>query len=213
MADTVRSRSDLITLLATNVTGAISAQDVRDYLVSIMPAEAAYANDFWARPLGMETSEHTAAGAVTDSMARGWIQHSQQVEDANSFGDVVYLTPSGTWTLLDIQEGSAILKKVIGINLQSGAAVASGRVLRAGMFRDDAMSVRMLGQVGCPIYIDSNASGQMSVTGGNALSDWRIGYVELWDSAPSLTTGASVLAVAGGAAIRFCGWAMVDSES
>jgi hypothetical protein len=36
MANTPRSRTDLLTLLADNITGAISEQDLRDLLVSIM---------------------------------------------------------------------------------------------------------------------------------------------------------------------------------
>jgi len=205
MADTQRTRADLLVLAATNVTGAVSAQDLRDVMVSIMEDEFAYVGDFWAQPHGQY---------VTEEDAKGWIAHSQQIEDANSFGDVLYMTTSATWTLLDMNEGSDIMHRVLGICLESGGAVASGRVLREGVFRQSDMMARTSTMIGRPIYLDSNASGQISVTGGNTLSDWRIGFVEYWDSAPSLTTGVSmgpgIPAIA--TAVRFRGWAVEESS-
>ena len=47
MADTQRNRSAILTLFADNVTGQISPQDLRDFVVTVMEAEFAYTGDFW----------------------------------------------------------------------------------------------------------------------------------------------------------------------
>jgi len=63
MPDTVRTLAALQTLLADNASGDISAQDVRDFLVSVFPPEPQVAR--------VETSESTASDAYTDLATSG----------------------------------------------------------------------------------------------------------------------------------------------
>ena len=50
MADTGRSRAQILSLFSDNVTGQISAQDLRDWVVTVMEEEFANFGDFWAKP-------------------------------------------------------------------------------------------------------------------------------------------------------------------
>jgi len=88
MADTQRTRAQLIALFADNVTGQISEQDLRDFLVTLMEEEFANPGDFWNQPTPMRTT--------TDKSARGWLLYSQTVSEACSFMNVMALGPSGT---------------------------------------------------------------------------------------------------------------------
>ena len=79
MADTSRSLSDILTLMADNTTGAISAQDLRDLIVSLSPAfgglyisssaETSIATiDTWTLAAGTST-ETSSSSAFTVSAA------------------------------------------------------------------------------------------------------------------------------------------------
>jgi len=48
MSDTQRSRAAILSLLADNATGQISAQDLRDFVVTVMEEEFVNSGDFWA---------------------------------------------------------------------------------------------------------------------------------------------------------------------
>ena len=50
MADTQRTRAELLALMADNVTGQVSCQDLRDFMVTVMESEFANPGDFWRQP-------------------------------------------------------------------------------------------------------------------------------------------------------------------
>ena len=161
MADTARTRSALITLFADNVTGQISAQDLRDFLVTVMEEEFAYIGDFWKRP---HPEQITA-----DRSGRGWIDYSCTMCVATSFGMVVQLNPSGVWVTASIN-GARSDARVLGMALESYAmSAANGQVLREGLIKCGAMSMFLSEGIGRIMYLDSGAAGlSIQLTTGSA---------------------------------------------
>ena len=99
MADTARTRAELLSLFADNVTGQISPQDHRDQIVTNMPVEFANPGDFWTRP--------QPKYRYTDKTAWGWIEYSQFVYQACSFGNVMCMDEStGGWYLADAADSA-----------------------------------------------------------------------------------------------------------
>lgn len=151
MADTARTRAALLTLMADNVTGQISAQDFRDFMVTVMPAEFTYANDFWNRPL---TAQLTAEGT------RGWHIYSQVCDSAIVFGAIVYQTVSGTWKNADMADSTKNCKLAV-----AAAAIASdgsGILLMKGLVFKSAFSGLFSGYVGRHIFLDSGVIGSIA---------------------------------------------------
>jgi len=155
MADTARTRTAILALFADNVTGQISAQDLRDFLVSVMPAEFANVGDFWKFP--------APAQLVDDKSYRGWLDYSQIVISACSFGDAMYLAGSGTWGTAHGAQSAR--QPTAGLACASYTAADSQCImLRKGILCMTALSIRMSGYVGKPVYLTSNLSGQYSIT-------------------------------------------------
>jgi len=155
MSDTARTRTAILALFADNVTGQISAQDLRDFLVTVMPAEFENVGDFWKFP--------APAQLVDDKSYRGWVDYSQIMLSACSFGDALYLTGSGTWGTAYATE--SIRQPTAGLACASyGAAETQAIVLRKGILCMTALSVRFSTSVGRPVYLVSDLSAQYSVT-------------------------------------------------
>jgi hypothetical protein len=169
MSDTQRTRAALITLLADNVTGQISAQDLRDFLVTVMDTEFVNPGDFWKKP--------HPDGLTTDKLVRGWIDYSQEAGSAISFADVIYLSPtSGVWYRADVSDST--MGPGIGLAADSYASGATTmQVLRRGLVNDSAFSARFSGNIGRPLYLASGSPGSMSVT-ITTDSVYRVGLVE-----------------------------------
>ena len=156
MADTQRTRAALLALFADNVTGQISAQDLRDYLVTVMNAEFKYEGDFWARPL---------PDNMTDKTGRGTILYSQITRSACSFGNVVYLTLSNEWGLANASASATGGRGKLGIVLNTYAAADSQcQVLLRGLVYNSAWSARGFTSVGLPLYLLTDSTGSISVT-------------------------------------------------
>lgn len=174
MADTQRTRAAILALFADNVTGQVSAQDLRDFAVTIMNSEFAYAQDFWNQPDGQYIS--------SDRSGRGWIQYSQLISEACSFGDILIRGPSGAWTLFSITGGGDITDlRAVGMALDSYAAsAATGQVLRKGLAKCAAMSVYWSEGIGRFMFADSGAAGKLSVMSAALMSTvFMIGYPEM----------------------------------
>ena len=155
MSDTARTRTAILALFADNVTGQISAQDLRDFLVTVMPAEFENVGDFWKFP--------APAQLVDDKSYRGWVDYSQIMISACSFGDALYLAGSGTWGTA--HGAQSVRQPTAGLACASYAAADSQCiVLRAGLICMTALSLRMAGSVGRTVYLTSNLSGQYSIT-------------------------------------------------
>jgi hypothetical protein len=155
MADTQRSRSQLIALLADNVTGQISEQDVRDLLVTLMEVEFANPGDFWAQPRPINTT--------TDKSARGWMIYSQTVSEACSFMNVLALGPSGAWLLGDAALSARSRELAMAMDSYV-AGYSQATLLKRGVVYHSAFSATWSGNIGKFLYLMSGVQGSISYT-------------------------------------------------
>jgi len=170
MADTPRTRAALQALFADNNSGDISAQDLRDFLVTALPAEFVNAYDAWAEPL---------VANMTDKTVRGWILYSQTVDSTVSFGNVVCMTSAGNWRPAHAST-STLNRTVLGLVADSYTQGATNvQVLRCGLLYDSAYSVIFTDNFGMPVYLLSVTQiGKWSVTPPTAASIKIIGHAE-----------------------------------
>lgn len=176
MADVARTRAALLALFADNVIGNISAQDFRDFVVTMMPEEYQFEYDFWNEPL---VSKHT-----TDKTIRGQIWYSQLMLSAISFGRVCALTASG-W--IPASALGSTQNQTLGVAGNSYAAAESqAQILRKGLVYDSALSARLSGFIGRYLVLVSGLPGSVSVT-FNTGSNKIVGCVELsvWNDVTS----------------------------
>lgn len=170
MADTQRTRAALLTLMADNTTGQISAQDFRDFMVTVMQTEFANPEDFWKQPSPKQIS--------TDKTARGWIDYSQIVVSTCSFGVPVALTLSGTWINANVNNSAA--NAVLGVPMDSYVSgTSTAQILRCGLIYDSALSARFSDFVGRPVFLQSGTAGTVPSVTTTTNSTKIIGYVEV----------------------------------
>jgi len=184
MADTERTRTAILALLADNVTGQISAQDLRDFVVSIMPPEYENVGDVWHEPDVEELGI-----AAEDQQARGWISYSQIMLSLCSYGDALFQHSDGTWGWALASHISRM--PVAGLALGSYAiAESQAMILRRGIIAMTALSVRFAGQIGRPVYMQSTDSGRFSVTAPTTAGySLAIGLVEANGVGSTITGG------------------------
>lgn len=175
MADVQRTRAQLIALFADNVTGQISAQDLRDFLITVMESEFVNPGDFWREPNGVNL--------ITDKTTKGWHEYSQALHSnySASFGmPLAYLQTSGCWIPADLSRSAA--NPVRGIAADSYASGALDvKILRKGLIYDSGLS-RLSGFIGKPVFLQSAAtvnSGSIDTAVGTSDSMLGIlGFVE-----------------------------------
>lgn len=169
MADTQRTRAAILSLFADNVTGQISPQDLRDFVVTVMESEFVNAGDFWARPQAKYT--------LTDKTARGTKLYSQYAGEALSWMNVVTQDPStGYWVLADAAD-STLNGGRMGLAMDSYASDASTCViLEEGLVYDSSFSTVFSRLIGRPIYLESGVPGSISA-GKPTSSHVILGYV------------------------------------
>jgi len=178
MADVQRTRAALLALMADNVTGQISAQDFRDFMVTVMQEEFVNPKDFWKEP---EVRKNT-----TDKTAVGWIDYSQTVGSTVSFGNILYLHASGVWKKANVAYAS--MTGLIGLACDSYTSDATTcNILRRGVVRDSSFSATFSGYMGQPIYLHSGTAGSVTVT-KTTQSVLVVGFVEASDG--GVATGA-----------------------
>lgn len=172
MADTQRTRAALLALLADNVTGQISAQDLRDVLVTIMEEEFSNPGDFWKEPSPKKTT--------TDKTARGWIDYSQTVGSDVSFGNILYLHASGVWKKANV--ATSTTTGLIGLAMDSyTSGDTTAQILRRGIVYDSSFSATFSGYIGKPVYLASGVAGSITVT-QTTLSELVVGWIEASDA-------------------------------
>jgi len=179
MADTQRTRAALLALMADNVTGQISAQDFRDFMVTVMEEEFVNPGDFWKDP---EVRKNT-----TDKTAVGWIDYSQTVGSDCSFGNIMYLHASGVWKRACI--AASTTTGILGVACDSYTSdAATCNILRKGIVRNSSFSATFSGFMGKPVYLGSTGStGSIGVV-ATANSTMIVGWVEVSDA--GVATGA-----------------------
>jgi hypothetical protein len=179
MADIQRSRSAILSLFADNVTGQISPQDLRDFVVTVMEEEFRNAGDFWRRPSVQYTT--------TDKSARGWKLYSQYVGSDCSWMNIMYMDNStGYWMRADVADSTK--NGIVGLAMDSYASdVSTATILMEGMVYDSSFSTVFSEKIGQPVYLDSGVPGSISagITGN---STYILGFV-----APSDNFGGSAI--------------------
>ena len=198
MADTQRTRAALISLFGDNVTGQISPQDLRDFLVTIMEAEFAYAGDFWKDPSAREIS--------TDRTAKGWIDYSQEIESTCSYADIMMMNASGGWYFASFN-GDSLEVTAIGVALESYTqGTSTGKILRRGLFVEEARKDFWAGSMGKPYYLLSGSPGSMTRDAWDQSVTICLGYPETMQSGGCSTNTTTHV-------FRFePGWAAVTAQ-
>jgi len=154
--------------MADNVTGEISPQDLRDFVVTVMEAEFANPGDFWKEP--------EVANMTSDKTIKGWIMYSQLMLSEVSFGRVCVLTPSGWRPASALASTENQMLAVAGNSY--AAAESQAQMLRRGLVYDSALSARFSGFIGRYLVLVSGMPGSVSVT-FNTGSNRIVGIVEL----------------------------------
>ena len=198
MADTQRTRAANLAQFGDNVTGQISAQDLRDFVVTVMEEEFVNPGDFWKEPDAQYFS--------TQDSIKGWIDYSQLISEACSMGNVLERGPSGQWTLASGIVGSNSERPVVlGVAGDSYAISTFGNVLRKGLVYKSAFSASFGDdRIGWPIYLYSDAPG--SITTVSQVSIMIVGFIEpeqstglvsntnIWRFDPTFAWGVTVVA-------------------
>lgn len=168
MADTQRTRAALLALFADNVTGQISAQDLRDFLVTIMESEFANAGDFWKQP----APEYVA----TDATAKGWIDYSQVAGSDCSWMNIMVLNQSGLWIRADVADSTKT--GVLGLAMDNYTSNDSNmQILRDGVVYFSTWCATWSGNIGRPVYLQSGVPGSVSYT-ITTNSNLIVGFIE-----------------------------------
>jgi len=169
MPDTQRTRAALLALMADNAVGNISAQDFRDFMVTVMNTEFVNTGDFWAQP--------SADALTTDQSIRGWIQYSQIIASQGiSFGRVLFLTPSG-WKPAGAS-ATADHAGVLGVAGGNYASMESqAQILRRGLVFNMSASLALSARIGGYVYLGSGVTG--SIASAAVASNVVVGCVEL----------------------------------
>jgi hypothetical protein len=155
MADTQRTRAQILSLFADNVTGQISAQDLRDFAVTVMESEFANAGDFWAKPQAKFTT--------TDKSARGAKIYSQYIGSDCSFMNVMFQEAStGYWMRADVAASAKTGR--LGLAMDSYTSdLSTGTILLEGIVYDSSFSTVFSELLGRPVYLDSGVPGSISI--------------------------------------------------
>jgi len=188
-----RSRAALLETFAPNVDGNIQAQDFQDLIASTVPDESTYGGDFWVEPssylvqgqreraLLSHTSVAIPIASQMGGAARGWIEEKQHIDSGAAFGNVLYMTLSGTWNIAS--PSTAAEGPVFAVALGDYASTTSiGVVLRRGVIYHTKWFSRLQSKVGRPVWLLS--AGSISVTAYAAIETlslteaWVIGFVE-----------------------------------
>lgn len=177
MADTQRTRAQILALFADNVTGQISAQDLRDFAVTIMNTpEFINEGDFFNEPI--------AGGITTDKTTRGFHLYSQTLHSdySVSFGKpLAYNQISGNWFHADLSD--SLHNPARGIAAESYASGATDvKILVKGIIYDSGLS-RLSDFIGKPVFLQSadavgESVGSIDTEAGTSVSTLGIlGYV------------------------------------
>lgn len=187
MADTQRTKAQLLVLMADNVTGNISPQDLRDFIVTVMESEFLYPGDFYSKP--------QPKYRYTDKSAWGHIEYSQFVGEACSFGNIMTMDEStGCWYLANAADSD--LQGLLGLAMDSYAANESqAEILKEGLVCNSAFSTVFSRYIGRPVYLDRTGDGSItvSVSVTSMASYVRIGAVVI--STPMSITSADSTSV------------------
>lgn len=163
MADTIRTLTALLALLADNTTGDISPQDIRDMLVSVHGVYGGiYIADGSTAQTGIDTTPTKMTGWTTNAISAGTTpdQANNEIVVGTDGVYVVFMTMSFSGSVnttfeghlrINDDESYAGLHRKLSAGGDVGSAPLIGLVL---LSEDDELS----------IYIESDAGGGASMT-------------------------------------------------
>jgi len=136
MVDTIRTLADLQTLFADNTAGDISAQDLRDFLVSSMISSGTQNN---LATIASGENIQDSGVSVSDIKNQDTVTYSsnQTLTDTEARGYVVYVDGAATITLPEVSEGMNITVITIGAIEISIDPNASDKIWLDGTALDD----------------------------------------------------------------------------
>lgn len=156
MADTQRTLAQILALFADNVTGQISPQDLRDFVVTVMENEFNNPGDFWSQP--------QAKYITTDKTAKGWKEYSQLILSACSFMNVLYYNVSGGgWGLANVSASAQTGWLALAMDSYA-AGISTGVILKEGIVYNSGFSTTFSQKLGRPIYLASGSPGSITIT-------------------------------------------------
>ena len=109
-----------------------------------------FAGDFWTQP---DKVNMTVEGV------RGWLLYSQAADSAFSFGQIGYMTPSGTWKTADAADSDK--NALLALAGEDIAVDGSGVFLREGLVFHSTHSGNFSGYIGRPVYLESGINGSI----------------------------------------------------
>lgn len=169
MAQQQRTRAQILALFADNVTGQISAEDLRDFTVTMMEDEFINPGDFWAEPLPQFIT--------TDRTGKGWKMYSQILVSGGSFANVFFMNSDGHWEPADANASTE--NRVLGMLMDSYIADESQAIiLRKGVVMLTALSGMLTSRIGDFFYLVSGDSNGSITTTAPASLLRRLGIVE-----------------------------------
>ena len=156
MADTQRTKAQLLALFADNVTGQITAQNLRDFLVTIMDLEVLYPGDFFQKPQAKFT--------LTDKTGRGQMMYSQVLGSDCSFGNVMCMDRStGYWVRANCAVST--LNGFLALAMDSYTSnTSTATMMVEGVMYDSSFSTVFSRLIGRPIYLASGVPGSITIT-------------------------------------------------
>ena len=154
MADTQKTRSAILSLMADNTTGQISAQDFRNFIVSIMEEEFTNPGDFWCKP--------SPKYITTDKTAKGTKIYSQYVGSDCSWMNIMYQDRStGYWMRADVADSTKTGR--LGVAMDSYTSdLSTAVILLEGIIYDSSFSTIFSELMGGIVYLDSGVPGSIS---------------------------------------------------
>jgi hypothetical protein len=174
MADTQRTRAQILALFADNVTGQISAQDLRDFTVTVMESEFVNAGDAFARP--------AVAYTTTDKSARGWKIYSQYIGSDCSFMNVLYQDNSTGYWKRACASGS-VQNGFVALAMDSYTSdTSTATLLLEGMVYNSIFSTTFSRLIGRPVFLASEGANVGSITTTRPTLSYTLGYIMASDN-------------------------------
>lgn len=151
MADTPKSRTAGLALINDNDNYEVTAQDMRDVIVSLWPAERESAEDYFSGP---------QTGQVTADLEWRGDYFQGTAASAVTQGQVLALNASGEYVLADAANLATAM--AVAIACSTIAAAGTGLMMRAGlMYLSGICSGYTIGQ---QVYLASGTGGGLTQT-------------------------------------------------
>ena len=174
MADTIKTRAELITLFADNITNDISAQDLRDYLISVHLMTDLDQVVTVAKAGGQYTSIQSAIDSITDAASDKIytvLVYPGEYDEAitlSNYVDIVAINPENTKILRQVSDDSVECHCYLKITIESA--------VERGLYTDHSNTVIVFdGDISSSSGYGVYCNGGTQTINGNVSSSASIG--------------------------------------